>query len=950
MSDITLWKNSFISDTLQAIDKKQILTWYEQSEDQTLNPGRFIGLSEQTKRRFEFINKHLIEVGINDIVKIKDIMNNIKLYFNTIDDTNQKYELVLFDLINEVYRLANNNNITNFKPIFDIKNQFPKFEAHFKKEKLDSLNFNAFFRNPTNTYSTIGFICSFRQIITKDVIEKLDKAAEIDDTNKSASSSFSYQSELEICYLSIIIKMIVFSYKDPELASIVDTSINNWLNNYPFRILNGKGDFTPDNFFLSANSYIRSEYNLNKRLNSYYAFFNKLKNTRTPPKVTINSCIDFLDLYDGNNTYEQIDWIDKPEKSMRSIYFRDDFDYLNSLLFRGINLNRNFWIDLDKKVEEKNKKLGTYLLLLANAKGIDEFYETIINELELKNAFIQDMADKMKRYNKICETSDEDLKNILNNFGTEEEPNIKPTPEYLDIEVLKKSDYKDYFNKNVAFLSKEIILKIDDKKYMYYTDFSNFSKIILNNDNITKRAYNYCLGDNECNIVKYDGLRLNINTDEKIIKEPIHKFVYSNKILNNATLTKLLKDVVLRKIHIYWLKFTVEKLLPDGTTLIVKTMFDVVNADPSAIKKIYKEFTLHDDFFLISIEYGKLSDETKSITKPKIREDTYNERMMKLNERIFKLENETIVKYKQEINNIDILGQQQVNIQKQLYFNTQKMELGANQTQLAEIDKAKADNKAALDKIVAENNENKARAEALLKEAQAKLTRLIEVGESIKAQREAARAKRAAELEKEILQKQAEAEERAVIDALFNQIKENNNDIKREIRQVNKSKTYFNIVKDKFETIYNQVIKYKQDALITEKEEFDKAVEKLTGEFNSVENSTESLDKKYIDLINMKKEHKIDKEKLNKESNDLIFEQETIKGISNLLEDIIVENTDIIKKVTDVAAKILDSDEIKNIIKGMLNESQPKVQRSQRKKACPKNYKKLSTQGFCEKE
>jgi len=48
MSDITLWKNSFISDTLQAIDKKQILTWYEQSEDQTLNPGRFIGLSEQT--------------------------------------------------------------------------------------------------------------------------------------------------------------------------------------------------------------------------------------------------------------------------------------------------------------------------------------------------------------------------------------------------------------------------------------------------------------------------------------------------------------------------------------------------------------------------------------------------------------------------------------------------------------------------------------------------------------------------------------------------------------------------------------------------------------------------------------------------------------------------------------------------------------------------------------
>jgi chromosome segregation ATPase len=195
------------------------------------------------------------------------------------------------------------------------------------------------------------------------------------------------------------------------------------------------------------------------------------------------------------------------------------------------------------------------------------------------------------------------------------------------------------------------------------------------------------------------------------------------------------------------------------------------------------------------------------------------------------------------INNIDILGQQQVNIQKQLYFNTQKMELGANQTQLSEIDKAKADNKAALDKIVAENNENKARAEALLKEAQAKLTRLIEVGESIKAQREAARAKRAAELEKEILQKQAEAEERAVIDALFNQIKENNNDIKREIRQVNKSKTYFNIVKDKFEIIYNQVIKYKQDALITEKEEFDKAVEKLTGEFNSVDNSTESLDK-----------------------------------------------------------------------------------------------------------
>ena len=948
MSSTSDWLTGF--NTLDAVDKQQILTWYKQSEDQTKNPGRFIGLNEQTKLRFEFINKILIDTVKLDNVQIKPIMDNLKSYYNTIDDTTQKYELVLFDLINAIYRFSKNNtDITEFNPVFDIKNQFPNFEAHFKKEKLDILNFNAFFKKPTDVYDTIGFICSFRQIITKDVIEKLDKAAEIDDTNKSISSSFAYQCELELCYLSIIIKMIVFSYKDDDLSTIVDTSIDNWLNNYPFRILNSKGDFTPDNFFLTANRYIRNNnVDIQKRLNSYYAFFNKLKNTRTPAKVTINSCIDFLDLYDSGNTYKTFDYIGAPDKSMRSIYFREDFDYLNSLLFRGINLTRIFWIDVDKKVEAApNKKLGAYLLLLSNAKDITEFYNTIANELGIENGFTQAMYNKTKRYDTICKTPDDDLKNIFGDFAIkEQEEHIESPPEYLDIQVLEKDDYKKYANKNVTFISREINI-ITELEYKYYKEYSEDSKLIFKEDGKTGRSYRYCLGST-CDIISFDDLQLNINTREEVLKEPIYRETYSDIEKSTEFVKNLLQDVDKRKIHIYWLYFTVKKEMEDGSILSIKTQFDVIHANSSSIQEIYDTFKSHENIFLISIDYGKLPDETlPTIKTPNMPIDTYNQKMAEINQRIDKLQNETMVKYKNAIRDLEILGEKRINFQRQIFLNAQASEISANATQKAEAAKAKADSKAALDKILKENEEKKNRAAELQREAEAELARVKEVGEKLKQQREADRAKMAKEMEDERVRREAEAEEKLKEEESNTQIKDNDKTIKKGMKGINKQRDMFDTIKEQFNTIYKD-IENQSDDLKEKKAQFDTAVTSLTTEFDGFDTSLQSIEEQRKKLMDARTSNE-SKENIKKATEELITEQEILIGTDfyDGINDTFIENITIMKESLDAAEKLLnDIKSSQQVVKTRTSARQ----KAKREGKCPDNFEPVGKTGFCKKK
>jgi len=847
--------------TVPAIDRNQILTWYQKASNQSENPGRFLGLDEQTKRRFEFINKELLGDSSsikNDYGQIKAVLDNLKSYFNAIDNTSQKYELVLFDLINQIYRTD-----LDFTPKFDFKNQFPKFEAHFKTEKLEMLNLGQFFKKPTVTYSTVNFICAFRQIITKDVIEKLDKAAEIDETNKSSNSSFIYQSELEFCYLSLIIKMISSAYTDDALSGVVDSVINTWLNNYPFRILNSKGDFTPDNFFISANTYIREGVvSVKERLRNYFDFFNRLRNTRTPAKVTIVSPVEFLDLYDASNTYDRgtMTGDDKlPTKPMRSVYFREDFDYLNSLLIRGVNLNRTFWIDVDRIVNMKNKKLGFYLLLANNIKGLDEFYDTIVKDLGLKNGFTQDMDDRMERYKTICETSDEKLELILKEFGKkEEEPHVEDTPEIIDIEVLTKTDYNKYLNKNIAYVSKEIVTYNNDI-YKMHVEYSPNSKIILKDDG-TERSYNYCYGSSEdfCNIIAYHNLRININSSETLLKEPIIKVTYKKSITkgkNNITevIDKMIKDVVDRKVRIYWVYFTLQNILTDGTILSIKTQFDVLNSDPVSIKNLCNTFATHDKFLILSFDYGKLPDETKPIPKPELRADTFSERMAEIKKRSDKLQNETMVKYKQEIDILMFQGRQQIAIKEQEYANARARELDASDVQRLEMAKLKAESKAGIAKMKEENEAKQAAANLLLKEAEAELERLKELGKKLETEREKARAAREAALEAERLKQKAAEEEAAAANALDADIENNREIIEKGYKEMKKYTKIFEKLKETFLKKYAEIETIKKDGpfLIDEKKALDAAVDKEASEFREIEaghNSLEILRKEIIDL------------------------------------------------------------------------------------------------------
>lgn len=917
---VDAWKVSIRN--VPAIDKAQIIKWYENADNQSENPGRFLGLDEQTKRRFEFINKTLLGDNSdikNDYDKVKEVLSDLKSYFNLLDSTSQKYELILFDLINQAYR----ENI-DFVPTFDFKNQFPKFEAHFKTEKLESLNFGAFFRKPTATYSTINFICAFRQIVTKDVIEKLDKAAEIDDANKSASSSFVYQSELEFCYLSLIIKMIASAHSDDTLASIVDGSINTWLNNYPFRILNGKGDFTPDNFFISANAYIRKGVpNVKDRLKNYFAFFNRLKNTRTPAKVTIGSPVDFLDLYDGSNTYEEGTMKDeKPTKTMRSVYFREDFDYLNSLLIRGVNLNRKFWIDVDKMVVINNKKLGFYLLLANTIKGLDEFYNSIVNDLGLKNGFTQDMEDRMERYKTICETPDENLRVILKDFDseTEDEEEEEDAPEIIDIEVLTKMDYNKYLNKNIAYISKEIVTYKDDE-YKMHIEYSPNSRIILKDDG-TERSYNYCYGLNEdlCNVIAYHNLRININTSESSLKEPIFKATYNKSSTNKISeiTGKLIKDVIDRKIRIYWVNFTLQNRLANATILTVKTQFDVINSDPVSIKNLCDIFIAHDNFYLISFDYGKLPDESKPIPKPQLRADTFQERMADIRKRQEKLQNETMAKYKQEIDNVILQGKQQIAFYEQALADARARELNASDAQRLAMAKIKAESIAAIAKLKEENDKKKAAADLLLKEAEAELERLKEIGRRLTEAREKARAEREAALEAERLKRVAAEKEAADANALDGDIEEHRNMIEGALKALKKQHGIFQKLKKEFLKKIAEIGKLqKKSFLESEKTEFEKASSEEEIEFSEMEKERNTLEGIHTEITKLKGADPPEKEAIKKKSEELLSAQQG--GIRLLMTD-----EDVEELVEEWAVKIKKLEELNNAAKTYL-ESNPEI-------------------------
>jgi len=229
-------------------------------------------------------------------------------------------------------------------------------------------------------------------------------------------------------------------------------------------MLNKDGHTTPDNFYLSADKYINDKTtpsgakpqkaDLVKR---YKAFFLKLKTVRVIPGKTIEDATEFLDLYDEAPLTE------KPDIPMRSMNFREDFDYLNSLNIKGVNLNRAFWLLLDNELD--NRRIGPYTKAVTKSSNLDEFLQTVTSELSLKsNVFIDKLKYEVYKLQYLCSKLPQELEDERKRLETEESRDavMKHVPDNTPLNM-SNEEYGILYDKGAKPIS-DYINKIDGNK------------------------------------------------------------------------------------------------------------------------------------------------------------------------------------------------------------------------------------------------------------------------------------------------------------------------------------------------------------------------------------------------------------------------------------------------------------------------------------------------------
>ena len=392
------WKEEFDeSNKLDIIYNSPIIKkWYEQSDKSIDNPYQLVDLNDRMKELFMFIKGQLKYNNLDEVQIIK-VIDRLKKFYKEQTDKIKKSDIIFIELLIESNRLAvEMNPAQDFNYNIDLDKDFKKFmpqiAEHFKPAQLLQLNFQDFLNK--------DFLTEFKKIVTIDVIENLDKASIEEQEKGGLLYKFQYESHMEYLYIQIIIKMLETEYIENL------NPISNWLENYPFRMLNKNGANVPDNFYMSAYNYINKELDKANIKNLYLGFFNKLKSVRNFPAVYIDSPIDFLDLYDVATQ------IVDTSINMRSIYFREDYDYLNSLNIKGVNLNRKFWIMLDAELD--NKKLGFYIKSIGTVSTIEEFLNIITtNVASIGNDFIEKLKYEVYKQQELCKVKPEEEKEVV---------------------------------------------------------------------------------------------------------------------------------------------------------------------------------------------------------------------------------------------------------------------------------------------------------------------------------------------------------------------------------------------------------------------------------------------------------------------------------------------------------------------------------------------------------
>ena len=304
---------------VNAADKDLVVRWYNLSADENRNPEHLVNLSTQGREQFALMAELFGDIE-------SKVMKDLLRFY--ISAATRNSELFKFHLIDKLLGSGFNIKLENFKyDNFKRPLYFPEFSTHFDPEHLSSFRFiDIFTTNPS-------FRTYFLSIMTQQLIDNLDERYNryLENSQQGVADLYTYETYLEDIYLDLI------------LNGFFDKStIVQWLGIYPFRLMNEKGDTVPDNFYKSFQGHI-----VENNTAEYLDFFKQLKLIKKGNHSTHEV---FMKDYDSHAT-------------TRSVLFREDFYFMNSLYFRGAQLKRSFWIQLDSILQSSPDKryIGEYL-------------------------------------------------------------------------------------------------------------------------------------------------------------------------------------------------------------------------------------------------------------------------------------------------------------------------------------------------------------------------------------------------------------------------------------------------------------------------------------------------------------------------------------------------------------------------------------------------------------
>jgi hypothetical protein len=230
---------------------------------------------------------------------IEDVLNKTKAWYKTLPEKELKDKLLFFKLLIKVQENINSTDappplikpddddmIFNIDYTHDLNIFMEDFVEHFETEHLDRL----YFKN----YISSTFLETLVKVLTNEDIDKMSEASINSQEKGDMNTYFNYISKRDYFHIKLILLMLEELYRRDK-AGINDRSMNvegedlpirnidllrsigNWLDKYPFRVLNKEGLYTPDNFFITANTYISKLVNdakqTNAKIDYYYIFY-----------------------------------------------------------------------------------------------------------------------------------------------------------------------------------------------------------------------------------------------------------------------------------------------------------------------------------------------------------------------------------------------------------------------------------------------------------------------------------------------------------------------------------------------------------------------------------------------------------------------------------------------------------------------------------------------------